>query len=375
MTQLRGMTWRHPRGYDPMVETARIWKEKTGIEIVWDQRSLQDFESFPVEELARQYDLIVIDHPHVGQITEEGCLAPLDPPERQGELADMSRHSVGPSFKSYNWRGRQWALPIDAAAQVQAWRPDLIAAPLARWEDVLPLAREGHVTLPLREPHALMCFFTLAANLGTPCANEGPGDLIGMADGVRVVELLAELVPHLIDDNFEMDPIAASEAMAAQGSPLAVMPLGYGYVSYALEGFRPHRLNFADIPVAGNNGPVGSAVGGTGIAVSALRENAELAADYAFWVASADVQRSVYPSAGGQPGHATGWENPDENARAAQFYTSTRATLEDGWLRPRQNGYMAFQQAASLRLTEGLRGRENTRMIVADLNAMFRESF
>ena len=75
---LKGMTWSHPRGYDPMVACSAIWQEKTGVEIDWDKRSLQDFESYPVEELARAYDLIVIDHPHVGQITAEGCLAPLD---------------------------------------------------------------------------------------------------------------------------------------------------------------------------------------------------------------------------------------------------------------------------------------------------------
>ena len=60
---LKGMTWSHPRGYDPMVACSALWKEKTSVAIEWDKRSLQDFESFPVEELARAYDLIVIDHP------------------------------------------------------------------------------------------------------------------------------------------------------------------------------------------------------------------------------------------------------------------------------------------------------------------------
>ena len=71
---LRGMTWAHPRGYDPLVACARLWREQTGVEIVWEKRSLQDFETYPVDELAARYDLIVIDHPHVGQITREGCL-------------------------------------------------------------------------------------------------------------------------------------------------------------------------------------------------------------------------------------------------------------------------------------------------------------
>ena len=64
---------------------------KTGVAIDWDKRSLQDFESFPVEELARAYDLIVIDHPHVGQITGEGCLAPLDVPGRETERAALAK--------------------------------------------------------------------------------------------------------------------------------------------------------------------------------------------------------------------------------------------------------------------------------------------
>src|SRR5262245_26541956 len=115
------MTWNHARGYDPMVACARLWKEKTGIAIDWDKRSLQDFESFPVQELARAYDLIVIDHPHVGQITAEGCLEPLDGAGRQAELIVLSNASVGRSYPSYTWQGRQWAFPIDAATQVQAW--------------------------------------------------------------------------------------------------------------------------------------------------------------------------------------------------------------------------------------------------------------
>ncbi len=126
---LKGMTWSHPRGYDPMVACSAIWYARHGVAIEWDKRSLQDFESFPVEELARAYDLIVIDHPHVGQITGEHCLLPLDVEGREAERAAMAAGSVGRSWPSYHYDGRQWAFPIDAATQVLAWRPDLIAAP------------------------------------------------------------------------------------------------------------------------------------------------------------------------------------------------------------------------------------------------------
>ena len=90
---------------------------------------------------------------------------------------------------------------------------------------------------------------------------------------------------------FGMDPIAALEEMATFGSRIACAPLIYGYVSYAIAGFRANRLAFADIPVAGNAGAIGSALGGTGIAVSAFSKARQAAIDFAYWIAGADVQR------------------------------------------------------------------------------------
>ena len=185
MTTLKGMTWHHPRGFDPMVATSQEWQSRTGISIVWEQRSLQDFESYPVEDLARKFDLIVIDHPHVGQITREECLVPLDRADRATALAELANGSVGPSFNSYNWEGRQWALPIDAATQVQAYRPDCLEGPATTWTHVLELAREGLVLLPMRSPHSLMSFYTLAANLGTPCHSEHQDELIDVEAGAK----------------------------------------------------------------------------------------------------------------------------------------------------------------------------------------------
>ena len=63
------------------------------------------------------------------------------------------------------------------------------------------------------------------------------------------------------------------------------------------------------------------------------------------------------------------------NAAAGNFYRSTRRTLEGAYVRPRHNGYMAFQDAASKRLNAGLINREAAAGILADLDRMFRESF
>ena len=370
--KLKGMTWSHPRGYDPMVAGAEQWLADKGVEIVWEKRSLQDFETFPVEELARNFDMIVIDHPHVGQITKEGCLLPLDVPGREAELKALADGSVGQSFPSYNWQGRQWAFPLDAATQVQAWRPDLMDKPATSWGEVLRLARAGKVLLPLRSPHSLMCFYTLVANAGTPCAVEG--ELISVKEGSQAFEQLREIASLVKLECFGMDPIAVFEEMAKPESEIACSPLIYGYVNYAMPGFRDCLIRFADIP-AGAAGVAGSALGGTGIAVSAFSKHPEAAIDFAYWVASGDVQKGLYAASNGQPGHADAWEDDTVNNATSGFYRDTRATLEGAWVRPRHDGYMPFQEAASERINKGLLDNEKAEDVIADLNRLFRESF
>lgn len=366
---LKGMTWDHPRGYEPLRACSTLWAARTGVELTWERRSLQDFESFPVEELARQYDLIVIDHPHVGQVTRQASLRPFE----EAALGAIARATVGPSFSSYHWQGKQWALPIDAATQVLAWRPDRLARAPREWDEVLDLARDGRVALPMRAPHSLMCLYTLSAQLGMPGRVAGP-ELFDLAVGAEVCERLGILMQHVDPGCYTQDPIAVFEQMAQRDATIDCVPLIYGYVNYAWPGFRPARIAFADMPAIQGRGPVGSALGGTGIAVSARSAHQDEAAAFALWVAGAQAQRGPFAAAGGQPGHAAAWEDDTVNATAGDFYRATRATLEGAWVRPRHDGYMAFQHAASVRLAEGLRSGESGRTLVADLNRLFQGS-
>lgn len=372
---LKGMTWSHPRGYDPMVACSQAWLKQTGVAVEWDKRSLQDFESFPVEELARLYDLIVIDHPHVGQITAENCLAPLDVPGREVEFAGLSAGTVGASFPSYNWRGRQWAFPIDAATQVLAYRPDRLGTAPTTWQDVLDLAKAGEVLLPLRPPHSLMCLFTLCGNLGQPCSVDRDRPFVDRDVGMQAIEMIRELAALTDPACTGMDPIAVLDRMGEADSRYSLSPLIYGYVSYSLEGFRANRIAFSDMPVAGIGGPVGSALGGTGIAVSAFSANRDAAIDFAYWIAGAEQQSDRYWRSGGQPGHAAGWEDDGANRATLDFYRNTRNTLEGAWLRPRHDGYMPFQEAASQRINQAVTGREPAAKAVAELNDLFLASF
>ncbi len=373
--RLKGMTWSHPRGYDPMVACSADWLARTGVAIDWDKRSLQDFESFPVEELARQYDVIVIDHPHVGQITAEGCLTPLDVPGHQDELAGLAKASVGASLPSYNWHGHQWALPIDAAAQVLAWRPDRLGTAPAHWSEILDLARAGEVLLPLRPPHSLMSFFTRCGQLGRPCSVTTDAPFADAEIGGHALEMIRELAALSDPACLAMDPIAVLERMGEAGSPFTVSPLIYGYVSYSLEGFRANRIAFADLPLGEALGSGGSALGGTGIAVSAFSADRDAAIDFAYWIAGGETQADLYWRSGGQPGHAAAWDDDAANIATLDFYRATHRTLEGAWLRPRHKGYMPFQEEASHIVNDAVSGALSVELAIDRLNDGFPKSF
>ena len=150
--------------------------------------------------------------------------------------------------------------------------------------------------------------------------------------------------------------------------PFRCAPLIFGYANYAADGFRARRIRFADIPALGSHGPVGSALGGTGIAVSAFGARKKAAADFAWWVASAEVQAGLYASSGGQPAHAAAWDSDAVNAPVAEARGGPRA-----WLRPRHDGYMPFQDAAARLLNEALLAASPARETIARINAVSRE--
>lgn len=371
---LKGMTWSDPRGYDPVVAAAAEFSRlHPGVRITWDKRSLQGFESTPVDELAASYDLMVIDHPHVGAVVADGCLLPIDLHADSESLLQLESETVGKSFASYRLDGRQWALPIDAATQVQAIRPDLQPTPVQGWDQVTEAARDGAVLWPLRPPHVLMSFFTLSANLGDPCAvTRGP--LVSRKTGLAVLQALQALADLVDPACRTMDPIAALNALA-ESPRHRLIPLTYLYAPYSREGYRPHRIAFHNIPAIGPGGPIGSALGGTGIAVSARTAEPAICTRFAVWLASAGVQRGLYAANNGQPGNARAWGDPAVNSSAGNAYANTRLTHEAAWLRPRHKGYMAFQEEGSHIVLDAITGRTSHAAALDALDQRFIESF
>lgn len=372
--RLRGMTWDHSRGYDPMIATSKRFAEMhPGVSIAWEKRSLQAFADRPIEEMAGEYDLMVIDHPHVGEVARSGQLLALDTLGREGELDTLAAQSVGVSHRSYEFDGHQWALAIDAATPVAAFRPDQLSMAPTRWSEVLELARGGSVAFALIPINALMTFFGLARNMDCAVA-EDPGLLIERAQGRHVLELMMEIAGLMDARCLTLDPIGVLEWMGRTADGPIYAPFGYGYTNYSRSGYCRFPLTFADAPGIGDNGPRGTAIGGTGIAVSASSAHSAVAADYAFWIAGAQCQAGIYFSSGGQPGNAVAWEDDACNAACRDFFRNTRRTLETAWLRPRYDGYMRLQDHAGDIVHACLRGDIGIESALDKLQSAYLES-
>jgi multiple sugar transport system substrate-binding protein len=375
---LRGMTWAHTRGYLPMVATAQRFSEvHSTVEIVWEKRSLRDFEEFPVEQLASEYDLIVLDHPFVGYAAKHGPLVPLDEHLPATLLDDQARNSVGASHTSYFFAGHQWALAIDAAAPVAFWREDLLAAAgrsvPTTWADMVALAREGRVEVPAAPINCLMNFYMLCGALG-----EWPfmrtDAVVAPEIGAAALQRLRELLGPCDPGCWSRNPIASHELVASAGNTrLMYCPLAYGYSNYARDGYAAHRLVFGEPPGL-DGAPLRSTLGGTGLAVSALRPHREQALAYAAFVASAPVQRTVYAHSGGQPGHRAAWLDAANNRSSGDYFIRTLPVLDRAYVRPRYDGYMAFQQAAGPVVHAALRGAERAAVALNRLNEIYRAS-
>src|SRR3954468_9885039 len=284
---LRGLTWKHGRGLAPLLATAKHFCEThPEVSIEWETRTLQEFGEASIQTVANRYDLIVIDHPYMGQVAREKCFLALDKNFSPARLDELKRDSVGPSYVSYCFDDHLWALPIDAASQVAGYRADLLQANGFKvphtWDDVLDLAkfRRGFVTPALSPLDSLMCFFTFCANLGEPPFTS-EDKVVPKTIGQEALERLRVLAGHSGNGALSANPIAIWERMSSSDE-IAYCPLAFGYSNYARKGYRAKLVSFGSIPSAGR-GPLGATLGGAGLAISDNCKHRDIALDYAWW--------------------------------------------------------------------------------------------
>ncbi|MFC3341186.1 ABC transporter substrate-binding protein [Paenibacillus abyssi] len=369
------MTWKHDRGIKPLLAANEAFKKiHPNVQIDWDARSLQDFERYPLDLLAKEYDLIMIDHPHIGTAVKQKLLLPLSNYLSEDFLEDQKKNSVGLSYSSYEWEGEQWALAVDAAAQVSAYRKDLLSASILsvpkNWSEVQSLIKElpkgVYIGLPLVPVHAFASFFTLCSQISKQEFWSDETDL-NIEAGEQAINILQEILPVLHPQSLNSDPIIMSEHMA-NTNEIAYVPLMYGYSNYAQNGFASNGIHFGNIPFD-EDLPTGSMIGGVGLAISAQCVHINIVIDYLKMTADGEFQSTTFFQNGGQPGHRSAWRNEEVNFATNDFFRNTLQTLDYGSMRPRFDGYIEFQEKAGTMIRDFLmEGRTDRKDLIQQLN-------
>ena len=365
--RFRGLTWDHPRGFNALAAAAHEIAPP-GL-LGWERQPLEGFESDPIGDLAARFDLIVLDHPHIGEAVALDCLRALDAVFSAEELSDWRAKTVGAAMASYEWQGSQWALPLDFATQIAARRADLAPKLPCTWDEVLWLSVRAPVALSLAGPHAGLCFFSLALSFGRE-----PGDdqFVDDATGIAALDILAHLRARVPAGSESLNPIGLLETMATSNA-IAYVPLVYGYVNYAAP--RGHRrpVTFGDAPL-GPSGRRGSVLGGTGIALTKRARPTPELLDHVRWLMSEEAQLSFIPRHDGQPSARRAWRDDVVNRLVCDFYRNTLGTAEQAWLRPRHDGYIRFQTETGALIRDGLANRISSRTTLMKLREAWRRS-
>lgn len=364
------------------------------IELQWDVQPLEGFEARPIAAAARNYDLVIFDHPHVGEIAAGQLFVTVDPLLRDSGLG--AHDFAGPSLRSYQFGGSTWGLPLDAACQVGCVRAELLNR-LDRdvpqtWTEVLEIGRRARargwqLAIGLRGVHSLMTLLSLCANLGHPLGSgtrsqtrSVHGDsgtpeqspAFGQRDiPLQALEAIRQLIEYCPAEVLDWNSIAAQEAMSSRDD-LVLCPAVYGFSPYARAG-RTRRLNYCDLPGL-LPGAGGSTLGGAGVGISAWSKHPEAAANIARLLVDREMQCNCIALNEGQPALAAAWDSPQVQQHVPGFYATTRQTLERAWVRPTHAGYPGFQRSAGPVVEQFLRQHRSAQATLDRLEALWARS-
>ena len=337
------MTWNHPRGLESVVNSNALLESESGASIEWEARSLLAFGDQPIVEFYNEFDLMVIDHPHVPDAVHSGTVLAFEELLSPEKLVALQKTSVGQSHSSYQYHGKQWALALDTAAQVSAFRLDKADRSPIFWDEVLEIAKTGQLLWPHKPVDAFSTFATLMAQREAPLASTE--SFIDKKVAEEVLDFMIELSGLVPDICLTSNPIEVAEMLASDDKFVHGVCM-YGYSNYSRQGFRNYLISYDDVPSFDGQAS-GSQLGGAGIAVSSASSNPKLAAEMAFLLSSPTIQSSTYVQAGGQPGNLVAWKSGAANKITNNFFTNTLRTLEKAWVRPRIYGWPEVQYATS----------------------------
>jgi multiple sugar transport system substrate-binding protein len=374
---LRCITWNHSRAFPPLAATAQRFEElNPGTCITWEKRSLHEFGHADISALTERFDLLIIDHPMLGEVEQTGALHNLKPMLTDEESRDLEEDSIGPSFESYLWNGKLYALPVDVAAPAASFRPDLLGSASAelptKWNDVITLARRGMVRMPAFPADLFLNFMGMCVSSRSAVALT-PESLFDNEIAVICLEQLRELASMMPHDIYQMNPLALYEQMSSTND-FAYCPFAYSYNNYSRLHFGTHNVRYADPVALQGCEPMRTILGGTGIALSARCKTPETALRYALFTVGGTIQSTIYSLAGGQGARRSAWRDPLLNQLTDNFFLRTAASIERAYVRPRYHGYIGLQETAGEPIVSYLKSGGSASRTLDEIDRRYRQS-
>lgn len=350
---LRGITWKNPRGYDPLVAASKVWADTHPyLNIEWDQLPWYEFENKILKSLADadgRYDMIMFDHPWTGKMASKKWLIPWDTLSGKEYVADLRHRVVTPGTESYELYGHQWALPLDGACHAGLYRKDLVGdnAMPATWEGIAKWAEAYHnpphsyaLIISLEGVLGSCLFLSMMAGLGYPPYTNEKMPACNRDAAAYVLTILKDLLRFTPPGSSRLGPWDIYERFCSEDD-VVYSPSIFAYVNYFGKGARRENLRLCQVPgfVDGQAGkPI---LGGVGLGIAHTCRHVEEAKALGEFLMSETVQREIFPAYSGQPSTYSAWMDPEINRTFNNFYADLSSNMSNAYIRPR---YPAFHR-------------------------------
>jgi multiple sugar transport system substrate-binding protein len=184
--------------------------------------------------------------------------------------------------------------------------------------------------------------------------------------------MLRQLYSLVNKKMFNCNPIAVAELMTATDD-YWYCPFAYCYSNYSRKGYAKNLLTYNDV-VSFDGKKLKTTIGGTGLSVSAFSKHKEIAVDFAALIVSGECQRTMYVENGGQPGHRSAWLDAGANQLTNGFFSKILPVMDNGYMRPRYNGYLHFQDHAGTPLQQCIMNNEKPEKALQEMNKIYQHS-
>jgi multiple sugar transport system substrate-binding protein len=205
---LKGMTWNHPRGYDPMVAARAAGSTKPASRSNGKSARCRISRHFR----SRSWRGSSISSSSIirmsGRSPMRNACCRWMWLDAKASAPQMAAPVLGNPIRAIPGRAANGPSRSMRQRRCRPGGPDLQATPPATWTEVIELARAGQSPHPAAAAPFADEFLYAGGNLGQPCAVEGPGELIDIETGIQVFEMLREIAALVDPACFEMDPIA-----------------------------------------------------------------------------------------------------------------------------------------------------------------------